>query len=227
MNYPGCIDKMACTIAQTLTYAVILMLSQHTAIAEDRPPVRVDGGGRTDVGLCSATSESVLALVPLSKAAMGTAATPRLLFYSPYTTQSQINARFVIRDESTKVVMTTSINLPSKPGIIGVTLPKELKLDKTYRWYFSVLCSSKDPSKNPGLEGPIRRVLISPDVESQLKTAKSPETTAEVYAKAGLWIDAINILADKRDSSSSVRQAWSKLLKSEQLENMETKNIFR
>jgi hypothetical protein len=101
-----------------------------------------------------------------------------------------------------------------KPGIIQMEIPKdrpELISGKTYRWTVTLVCNSQQPSANRYFISYIQRVPLTPTLEQQLATTplnsnSSPKTIhsenalvdrerASVYARSGLWYDAMSTLS--------------------------------
>ena len=131
-----------------------------------------------------------------------TKASPTLWFYVPYTrsTPSEGTAHFMLLDKSQKPVFANPLNLslPDHPGIISVSLPPQISLkhDEAYFWYFSVICDLDHPSRNPSVNGWIRRVPSKPEEEEGNNL---------------VWYDQLNTLAIARRQLASridVQRAW-------------------
>lgn len=101
-----------------------------------------------------------------------------------------------------------------EPGMIQMEIPKDrpkLISGKTYRWTVTLVCNSKQPSANRYFISYIQRVSATPTLEQQLATThsnrdSSPKTMrsentlvdrerASIYARSGLWYDAIGTLS--------------------------------
>jgi hypothetical protein len=120
----------------------------------------------------------------------------------------------LVEDQSGgQTIWQKQIDLP-KPGIIQMEIPKdrpELISGKTYRWTVTLVCNSKQPSANRYFISYIQRVSATPALEQQLATThsnrdSSPKTIhaenalvdrerASVYARSGLWYDAMSTLS--------------------------------
>ena len=123
-----------------------------------------------------------------------TEASPTFWFYVPYTgSKSEGTARLMLLDESKMPVFENpiSLSLTENPGIISVSLPPQvaLQIDKPYFWYFSVICNLDRPSRNPSVNGWIRR-----RVPSEPGTAAGQDI---------VWYDVLNTLASARRQSPS------------------------
>jgi Domain of Unknown Function (DUF928) len=146
---------------------------------------------------------------------------PTIWVYLPYTAQEATNGEFSLQDGDIEVYRTR-LKLPTKSGIVGITLPSTipaLKVGKEYRWYFDINCSlnvSADNSQTPAsVTGIVQRKLISVELEKGLKTAKTPLENIFVYAKHDIWYEAITELAQLRlnePNNSTFKKVWVELL---------------
>jgi Domain of Unknown Function (DUF928) len=188
---------------------------------------RQGGGGRGP--LCPAFLEaSVRALVPAQSGSNDapkssstelvwgktTEAYPTLWFYVPYSAETLKTAKLVVLDENKQLLpkYPLSIQLIDTPGIISVQLPQALALNKQYSWYFSVICSTDKPSRNPSIRGWIQRV------------SPISEKTYQAYTENGIWYDLVTDLIDhyQRDSNR-YREDWLGVL--EYLEAADLKDV--
>jgi len=116
---------------------------------------------------------------------------------------------------------TEDVLLSGKPGMVSFTLPQEIALamNDTYDWKFTLYCDLPGATAGLGggeqrissVSGQVQRVDLSATVEAELAKATTPLAKAEVYAKAGIWHEAMAILSDLRDSQP---QQWQELLTS-------------
>ena len=114
----------------------------------------------------------------------------------------------------------------NKTGIVQLEMPKnlpELLPNREYRWSVSLICNALRHSNDSFAQGWIKRVPVTPLLEQQLAAAKSdrdsPAETlrerASVYAKAGLWYDALGAIATAQATNSSdpsIREDFLSLL---------------
>ncbi|MEO0686794.1 MAG: DUF928 domain-containing protein, partial [Cyanobacteria bacterium J06649_11] len=153
---------------------------------------------------------------------------PSFLFYVPYTTQNlaDSNAEFSLLDSKGNDVYRTETGLPLLPGVVAISLPNQvsLQLGQTYSWYFKVRCNNKKVSLPIYVEGYIQRSNLDFRIAQRIKTAANPQQKITIYAKVGLWFDALNMLAQLRQSSPgiSVEQDWQSLLQSVNLNDIIT-----
>jgi Domain of Unknown Function (DUF928) len=185
------------------------------------PGRRVPGGARTQDNKCFTQDKSVLtALVPKSnKGVKTTSANPTLFFYVPQTSKS---LELVMRDENKQEFKQTYEGNP-KAGIVGIPWTKtSLKVNQSYRWYFAIVCSPKERSKDQVVDGAIKRVQLEPSVMAKLKNPTAQER-ATIYAEAGIWQDSLTTLAqllsNNRDNAA-LKADWRALLVAEDLNDV-------
>ncbi len=153
---------------------------------------------------------------------------PSFWFYIPYTTQNLTNssAEFSLQDSNGVDIHRIKTALPTNPGIISISLPNTVSLEtgKNYRWYFKVRCSRQTTSLPVYVEGYIYRINLDPGVTEQLNAASDRQQKSTIYAQFGIWFDALNMLAQTRQSSqdASVMEDWQSLLRSVNLDNIST-----
>lgn len=189
-----------------------------------RPGGRGRGaGGR---GPCK-KDESLIALVPTTKTAnkefvrgLTTVEHPTFWFYIPGQT-AELPIEFVLQDESENDVYRTNLKVPqNSAGIISVSVPASvapLSVNKSYRWILAISCDPGDDFSKMLVRGEIERVAMPVDAQKSLNAAQMPLDKAILYAKNGIWFDALTTLgtqlqqSDRKDATVST--AWADLLK--------------
>lgn len=146
---------------------------------------------------------------------------PTLWFYVPYSLTSKLPIEFVLQDDQNKDVYKTSFSASQmQPGIVSLRLPSTeapLKVGKNYHWYFIINCN---PDAPPVVEGWVQRVALNPTLASQLQKA-TPRQRAALYAREGIWHDALTTLAELRSANpgdATLSNDWVSLLQSVRLE---------
>jgi hypothetical protein len=144
------------------------------------------------------------------------AAHPTLWFYVPYQAGELQFAKFVVLDENQQLVTPSPVILTLKdtPGIVSVRLPMPLSIDQSYRWYFSIVCSTEKPSRNPGVRGWIERVEPSQELQAALRSTDTA-LAYRAYAEQGIWYDMVTDLMKQRQSrpkDSELQADWLGLL---------------
>lgn len=214
-------------------------------IKEEGRPARTESAGRR--GKCSSVSaftgivpsvdkplEQADTSIPptelKSSVGLTTQEFPKLWFYLPTLPEGVDSAELMIQsiqnqgeaneDEIDIVRKPIFISLPEEPGILGISLKgleMSLEFGKLYHWYLSIICDSEQPSRNPSVDAWIKRVQLSPSLESQLSHFKEePRKQLELYVEDGIWHDAFTLIAKLRcqyPEDGQLLQGWMNLLK--------------
>ena len=104
---------------------------------------------------------------------------------------------------------------PRKAGIVRIDMPKnlpELVPGKEYRWSVTLVDNANRQANNTFAQSWIKRVPETPGLQQQLATAKSDRDRASIYAKAGLWYDALNALWTAQSANSTDSSIHEELL---------------
>ncbi|MCC5647761.1 DUF928 domain-containing protein [Nostoc sp. CHAB 5824] len=194
---------------------------------------------------CPAVPTALTALVPLqeeqkvekqkNKSVIGivggltTSERPTFWFYVPYTQDlANSSAEFILQDNAGTNIYEDAIALPPKPSVIGISLPKNvtsLEVGKTYRWYLKVRCKQQTAGVPVYVEGDIQRINLDSHIMQQLEATPDPRQKIVIYAKEGIWFDALTMLAQIRlfnYNDASVKEDWQSLLQSVNLGNIST-----
>lgn len=229
LNKPHRSFKLAgvlCTVAAmvtTLTVALPSHALEFPQTSDRGAPARTGGGGVRGGG-CTAPDKTMLtALMPNNNVGTTIADSPTLFFYVPKF--SSKNAEFLLVDENGDDVYQTKVNLPASSGVMRISLPEQtsdgkplLEAGKNYSWAFSIVCDAKDRTRDLITEGRVRRVPLNTELATALKTVNSDALKqAEIYAKAGIWQETLELAASIRQSNP---QVWRDLLKSVGLEKL-------
>ncbi|MGI0488848.1 DUF928 domain-containing protein [Pantanalinema rosaneae CENA516] len=209
----------------------------------DPPEGRRRGGatrGTVNQGVCPKLPIALTALVP----AIGeptadaaekpgqvwgntTQAQPTFWFYTPYPQAADYSVRFELRrDGASNSMYRTSLTLPNQPGIVRLQLPDtvSLEVNQRYRWFLTVDCQPLSDATPVSVEGVIQRVAVNPDLSRSLTNTSALEQAA-LYAKAGVWYDALTILAELRQQDPQAATNWRTLLKEVGLGDLADKPI--
>ncbi|AKG20281.1 DUF928 domain-containing protein [Calothrix sp. 336/3] len=192
------------------------------------PPGNPPGGrryGGAKRGSCPEVKPPLTALVPITQTGsvknvwgLTSQERPTLIFYTPYASDSGYATELSFLDDETKEpIYETAIALPSKPGLINISLPNTvspLTVGKRYRWYFNIYCDQQKQSPPIYVEGVILRQNLTPAVINQLKTAPANQKFV-IYGQNGFWYDALNSLAQLRQQQpkdKTLQTQWQDLL---------------
>lgn len=109
----------------------------------------------------------------------------RLYQYDPVTEEAKLVAE--IKDPNFKsssgiVVLSSSESIPA------------LSIGQRYLWQVELICDPNRPSGNPFAEAEIEVVESQPSLKAELANTNNAFNRAAVYAKAGLWYDALGVI---------------------------------
>ncbi|MCL2928178.1 MAG: DUF928 domain-containing protein [Trichodesmium sp. MAG_R01] len=184
----------------------------------ERPPSSGTTGGGSR-GYCRAITgekKELIALMPTDNAGTTISTNPKFFLYVPEHKAKL--AEFEIKDKSGKSLYSTELDISTTSGIVKLTLPENVNLqtNKEYTWTFAIVCDPLDRVTDNLVQGTIKKVEISSELENSLKNATLLEQ-AKIYAKAKIWHDTIATVADLRTSNP---KEWEELLRSIQLEEI-------
>jgi len=170
-------------------------------------------------GCASSTQVSLTALVPKNKIGRTVSDYPTFFFYLPQT-EAEL-AEFLLEDESGNQIYQQDLTIKNLSGVIGVSIPANtnvppLEVGKKYTWKFTVVCDADDRSSDQLESGVVQRVELSADILSQLEKA-DPRQKTLIYAKNGIWQDALSNLAAARRANPNdpvLKTDWESLLDS-------------
>ncbi len=110
--------------------------------------------------------------------------------------------QFVLKDSQDAVIYRTEFTPATTPaGILRIPLPhliQPLQVNQSYRWGLNVFCDAKNRAKVIFVNGMIRRIELPAATTQQLQSARSGRDRALLFAKQGIWFDAVNALARER-----------------------------
>ncbi|MGA7934776.1 MAG: DUF928 domain-containing protein [Kovacikia sp.] len=181
-----------------------------------KPPIRPRPLGRTSgTGSRGCDSKALPApltlLVPGSHVGQTVSGRPTFFWYSPDTTP----VKFALVESGVPRPILEKTVQVTKPGIMQLKLPKdaqELTVGKEYRWSISIACNPNRPSNDTFTQSFIERVALNAELSNQLEAAKSDRERARVFAKAGMWYDALATLAQASTVQPSVHTDFLLLL---------------
>ncbi len=206
----------------------------------DAPGNRGGGGGRG----CGPNSQPTTALIPAQKRMLngdseketvqvwGTTVSERPTFWFDVPDEKSTikSVEFVLQDNTDQDLYRTWIVPPETPGIVSIRLPEAVALEPgmLYHWFLNIdfQCLS-DASVTRQINGWVQRVAPDSNLTKMLKNA-TLEQQAILYAKHGIWFDALTTLGDLRRSKPkelSAIENWNRLLQSIGLENLKTEPI--
>lgn len=188
------------------------------------------GRGAGSRGPACKRYENVTPLVPLAKTAIRWGLTskehPRLWFYAPQGLAANIPLELVFQDEAGQNRSRTVFHTSETPvGIFSVSLPATatpLQVGKIYRWSVSIYCDPETIDIPVTLQGALERVTLSSKVQNQLSATHSVLEQANLYARNGLWYDALTTLGEglRNSKEPGIASAWKDLLQQASLDQV-------
>ncbi|MFP4221702.1 MAG: DUF928 domain-containing protein [Phormidium sp.] len=159
---------------------------------------------------------------------------PTFWFYVPYTSEEATSGEFSLQDSgASEKYWQAEFELPGNsnqatPGIVSITIPETvepLEPNRQYQWFFDLNCPTPETVSNQrttaaSVYGLVERRSpsdVNPDFEAELDEATHPLEMAEVYAKNGIWFDALTQFAQVRldyPDNQPLNEEWRRLLTS-------------
>jgi Domain of Unknown Function (DUF928) len=180
--------------------------------ATGRPGQRTAGGSR---GSCMNDRFNLVALLPESHWGKTFDERPTFWFYISSLPKYKTLGELVLQDENRNDVDRRTVRLDRSAKLVGLKIPKTsapLVVDRWYRWYLKIHCDSPQASTPIFVQGWVQRVALNPSTELQLSKTNRQDV---VYARQGIWYDAVNYLTHlvlDSPESSPIKQDWYKLL---------------
>lgn len=110
---------------------------------------------------------------------------PMFWFYIPYPSDSNLPAKFELRQENNTTVWVQEDQLSIK-GIFRIQLPEKLELDKNYYWNLKIICDQTRRDLDIYVDGYVKREKATSSPPNI-----TPEQIASFYAQDGLWHEAL------------------------------------
>jgi hypothetical protein len=149
-------------------------------------------------GSCSEVATTKLtALAPYSHMGHSVNPHPTFAWYVPdagaYPVQFRLN-EYDSTAQNTKGKTIVKETLSSSLGIMTYALPSDLPpltAGKTYTWQVVVICNPNSPSQSLVVSSEMKIVNLPPEIATQLNNTQDRTIAADIYAKAGIWYDAL------------------------------------
>jgi len=175
------------------------------------PAARI-GGGTRGIG------DMTLVLVVLAPDHTGltTKEQPTLYWYASEPVPAKLEVT-LINDDDIDPALEEVIATPGKAGIQSIDLAKtgaKLELGKEYRWFVTVVADPGQRSNDVVASGTIQRIAPSEELKSEIAGADK-NALAGIYAREGVWYDAIdslNRMIDKSPDDSGLQKQRTALL---------------
>ena len=110
-----------------------------------------------------------------------------------------------------------TISLPEKAGIIDIELSKDapaLEIGKNYQWKVVLVCGNSPNPNDPEVTAGIKRIDPSQINNSNVPTTQTELDKASLYARQGIWYDALDIVVEEKSSWNNWNDIWVGYLQS-------------
>ncbi len=191
------------------------------------------GRGAGSRGPACKRYENVTALVPLTQPptqptrwGLTTREYPTIWLSAPQGLAASVPIELVIQEAAGQnrfrtVVQTSEVSA----GIFSLALPTAappLQIGKTYRWSISIYCDPDAIDIPVTVQGLIQRVALPSKLQSQIATTHNVSEQANLYARNGLWYDALTTLGEglRSHDDPGIATALKDLLRQANLNGM-------
>ena len=190
------------------------------------PTGRRDGGASR--GNCPEYGD-LAALVPIAEGRVWgqtTAAQPTLWFYLPSAVTTETPIELVVQDANDNTLHQERLSVDLDAGTMAIALPETVTLPvgEPHYWTMALFCDPQRPSSSVFVSGAIERVNEA-GVESLTKQTVRSLSQAQAYANAGIWYDALTVLAELQQTDKENQTAWAALLEQAGLAQIATEPI--
>jgi hypothetical protein len=215
----------------TATSASSWLVSQSFNPPDRGAPERTAEGGTRGCGTYQPGQKPLTALTPGDAMPLTLAEHPTLYWYVPTSGPQTLEFELVEGENEENVVYQAKIQIP-QGGIISHSLPVNdtttLDPGKSYHWYLKMVCDASDRTGDIVVDGWIERVEPDESIAQELLNATTPSNRVSIYAREGIWHDALSILAQMRrdyPGDSVLFARWQQFLDSVQLGDFATEPL--
>ena len=146
---------------------------------------------------------------------------PTFFAYVPKTSAIAIEFSLETKNDNNGFDRKT-VNLTNTPSIVSVQFDKSLEIGRDYNLIAAVICEDEAKPDDSYSQGIVRRIQLDPTLKTQLDKA-SPIEKVSLYVKAGIWHEALAIVAQSMRSdpnNKDLKSQWQYLLKFSNLETL-------
>jgi hypothetical protein len=145
---------------------------------------------------------------------------PTFWFYSPVPLSEFATVEFELKGAAPRKVFRRSLaSTPTSAGVTSIRLPDTeppLEVGQPYQWKLIFTCPNGRTIL--AVRNSVTRIAPSPELTTELNSAKTPEAKASAYANHGVWLEALTLLGDRRrtdPSNAALNTQWTELLEDE------------
>jgi hypothetical protein len=181
----------------------------------DQPPPTTKTPSTGSRGGCETIGGAPLtALAPTKHVGQTTSGHPTFAWFVPDAKPFPMQFKLFELAENNTIKLVHKLELQSSSGIMKLSLPKDkpgLRIGQRYLWQVSISCDPNFPSSDKVARAEIQVVEMPSTLKNALSTSKNRLEMAELYAKAGLWYDALGEALEAA-GDSRLGQATTNLL---------------
>ncbi|MEO1510259.1 MAG: DUF928 domain-containing protein [Cyanobacteria bacterium J06633_23] len=188
----------------------------ETAVAANSGNDRSNIYGEMILPTGSSAAASMLAVLPESFYGTTLEARPTILVYVPASNAD--TAVFSLKNEAKETVYNMAISIPEAGGVVAIEMPAEapeLKVSEYYQWYVAVQLDGELTPASPYVDGWIKRIEPSADMDVALDEGDALAKIAALGAN-GVWYDTAAQLASLQGvpANETMASHWYELLES-------------
>lgn len=222
-SFPLAKSAIALTCGIALAFGTLYLPASANSkqVRQGLPGRRISGGVRSSECFKDST-QSLVAMMPRNLLGKTAQAHPTFWFSLP-DTQSAKSIHFELFNSLDNLIYSTQIDQSNVSGLSKIELPQTapaLATGENYRWVFSLKCENDPETASLDVQGWVRRVEISAELNHQIALA-SPTERAYLYQEADLWHEQVTTLADLRSDHPESLEAqlkWAALVQASGLD---------
>lgn len=200
-------------IDSRLVTSCVLSLSMAVtppALAEYKPPPdqRPPSGYTTSTGPrggCEGSGgTSLTVLAPQKHVGQTASVHPTFAWFVPDSKPLPMEFALYKYGPDSRPKLAHKLELKSSPGIMKLSFPKDkpaLAVGQRYLWQVAILCDPNHPSSDLVAKAEIEVVEMPPTLKRALSTRMDRHEIIDLYAKAGLWYDALSEALETAENS--------------------------
>ena len=147
---------------------------------------------------------------------------PSFFFHSQVASSTPLKFTLV-NPKIAEPLVETSL-LIEKPGYYKIKLPDSVSLEpqRTYLWHLAIPCSNNPAIFQEVLVSAVEYSPVSSPISTRLERANSLVAKSQIYARQGIWYDALDLAHRAR---SQTPQYWQQLLANISLSSSEATSL--
>ena len=186
---------------------------------EEVDQTRTAGSGSRSNCQNPLADNSLILLLPEQELAHQTiSSNPSFYLYAKTAPEVPLRFNLVIpQPHANNPIMEETLTI-EQPGVYKIALNSDIQLesDQIHLWQIGIACSNNTARLSQVLRGAVKRVPISKKLALQLSVTEDSLEQAKIYARNGIWYEALDSALQKQDDPESVNYVHT-LLQNEQI----------